>query len=83
MSRLFRQCDTTLKYIISLNEKLYPMLIQLYNNLKTVGSFSRTTSLNMSSIEELTNLLNSSEYTKKIQPNGFSKYSISFMCLVV
>lgn len=35
------------------------------------GSFSRTTSLNMSSIEELTSLLNSSEYTKKIQPNGF------------
>uniref|UniRef100_A0A2H8TIN3 Lymphoid-specific helicase n=1 Tax=Melanaphis sacchari TaxID=742174 RepID=A0A2H8TIN3_9HEMI len=35
------------------------------------GSFSRTTTLNISNIEELLNLLKSSEYTKKIQPNGF------------
>ncbi|XP_060841457.1 lymphoid-specific helicase-like [Rhopalosiphum padi] len=35
------------------------------------GSFSRTTTLTLSSIEELMNLLKSSEYTKTMQPNGF------------
>ncbi|CAI6377398.1 unnamed protein product [Macrosiphum euphorbiae] len=35
------------------------------------GSFSRTATLTMSSIEDLMTLLKSSEYTKKIQPNGF------------
>jgi len=51
--------------------------VLLYSNiiiLQTLGSFNRITTLTQSTIEDLLKLLHSSEFTKKIQPNGFSKY---------
>jgi hypothetical protein len=39
------------------------------------GTFNRNTKLSVAGIEELMNLLESSEYTKKIQSNGFSESS--------
>lgn len=40
-----------------------------------VGTFNRTTKVNLSNIRELMNLLESSDYDKQIQSNGFSEYS--------
>lgn len=47
--------------------------MQLYNIL---GTFNRTSKLTISSIEELMQLLEESDYNNKIHSNGFSKYLI-------
>lgn len=44
--------------------------------------FNRSTKLSAAGIEELMNLLQSSEYTKKIQSNGFSEWLICCQTII-
>lgn len=51
-----------------MNSKLLMFYFRVF-----VGSFNMNTKLNSTTVEELTTLLESSEYTKKMQSNGFSE----------
>jgi hypothetical protein len=49
--------------------------MKFYNIL---GTFNRTSKLTISGIEELIQLLESSDYNNKIHSNGFSKFNFLF-----